>query len=146
MNNDTIIGKCCICGREVTVDESYSNQFKDGTITCVWCARNEAELIGIEEYEYVTRYIQGIDSNVYEKLWFAFTVYSSDIKSDNLRYGSTVSTREYVLKLVEDIYGLPSRYEAEKVPVNIYIQLEYIHTVIYNIDILYNNSNEEKGV
>lgn len=143
MNNDTIIGKCCICGREVTVDESYSNQFKDGTITCVWCARNEAKLIGIEEYEYTMKYIQGINSDIHEKLWFAFTVYNSDIRSGNMRYGSNVSARDYVLKLVEDIYGLPSRYEAEKVPSDVYMQL---HTAWISSHYQCNNSNEEKEV
>lgn len=53
------IGKCVVCGRDVTKDESYSNQYKN--ITCVGCVKELAEYHGISEIEYVMNYVQGRD-------------------------------------------------------------------------------------
>lgn len=66
-----IIGHCSICGKPVTLNDSYSNKFKN--IICVGCVDSITRSLGINEASYVRDYIHD-DSNDCQKLFHAMTV------------------------------------------------------------------------
>lgn len=55
LNDFNTIGKCVVCGREVTEDESYSCRHEN--IHCIWCVRELAHKNNMTEYDYVSKYI-----------------------------------------------------------------------------------------
>lgn len=66
-----IIGCCSICGKPVTKDESYSNQYKN--IMCTSCVGLIAESLDMNEALYVMNYIQNFGDDC-QKLFHAMTV------------------------------------------------------------------------
>ena len=66
-----IIGCCSICGKPVTIEDSYSNQYKN--IVCTSCVRSIAESLNMDEASYIMNYIQNFGTDQ-QKLFHAMAV------------------------------------------------------------------------